>query len=95
MNLSTLKIASIDRIIAHEIHAKTVNKDAFAKTNSTLLKFNKPEKEILIKRILEALTNSTKTFQLDYEDKSADSVFSLMTKIKTQTDNEFIAASVS
>lgn len=95
MNLTTLKIASIDRIIAHEIHAKTENKDAFAKTNSTLLKFNKPEKEILIKRILEALTNTTKTFQLDYEDKSTDSVFSLMSKIKTQTDKEFIDASIS
>ncbi|MBX7141262.1 MAG: nucleoid-associated protein [Chitinophagales bacterium] len=95
MNLSSLKIASIDRIIAHEIHAKTEDKDAFAKTNSALLKFKKPEKEILIKRILEALTNTTKTFQLDYEDKSADSVFTLMTKIKKQTDKEFIASSVS
>ena len=95
MNLATLKIASIDRIIAHEIHPKTVDKDAFAKTNSALLKFKKPEKEILIKRILEALTNTTKTFQLDYEDKSTDSVYSLMTKVKKQTDSEFIASSAS
>jgi len=95
MNLSSLKIASIDRIIAHEIHPKTEEKDAFAKTNSALLKFKKPEKEILIKRILEALTNTTKTFQLDYEDKSIDSVYSLMTKIKKQTDKEFITSSAS
>lgn len=95
MNLSSLKIASIDRIIAHEIHPKTEGKDAFAKTNSALLKFKKPEKEILIKRILEALTNTTKTFQLDYEDKSTDSVYSLMKKVKKQTDKEFIASSSS
>jgi hypothetical protein len=95
MNLSTLKIASIDRIIAHEIHPKTAEKDAFAKTNSALLKFKKLEKENLIKRILEALTNTTKTFQLDYEDKSPDSVYSLMTKVKKQTDKEFIASSES
>lgn len=95
MNLATLKIASIDRIIAHEVHPKTEEKDAFAKTNSALLKFKKPEKEILIKRILEALTNTTKTFQLDYEDKSTDSVYSLMTKVKKQTDKEFIASSAS
>ena len=95
MNLSTIKIASIERIIAHEIHPKTEGKDAFAKTNSSLLKFNRPEKEILVKRIFEALTNTTKTFQLDYEDKSAASVFSLMNRIKTLTDKEFIEASIS
>ena len=95
MNLSTLKIVSIDRIIAHEIHAKTESKDAFAKTSSVLLKFKKPEKEILITRILEALANTTKTFQLDYEDKSDGSVYSLMEKIKNQNDEEFIVSSMS
>jgi hypothetical protein len=95
MKLATLEIASIDRVIAHEIHPKTMEKDAFAKTNSSLLKFRKLEKEILIKRILEALTSTTKTFQLDYEDKSTDSVYSLMTKVKKQTDKEFIVSSAS
>ena len=95
MNLSALKIASIDRIISHEIYPKTAEKEAFAKTNSFLLKFKQEEKDILIKRILEALTNTTKTFQLDYEDKSDESVYSLIKKVKTQTDNEFIASSIS
>lgn len=95
MNLKNIKISSIGRIIAHEIHPKIENKDAFAKTSSSLLKFKKAEKEILINRIVEALANTTKTFQLDYEDKTTDSVYTLMGKIKKLKDDEFIKASIS
>lgn len=95
MNFATLKIESIDRIIAHEIHAKTEKSDAYAKINKALLKFKQAEKDILIVRILEALSNSSKTFQLDYEDKSTDSVYTLMTKIKKLDNKEFIASSAT
>lgn len=95
MNLAKIKIASIDRIIAHEIHPKTPEKDAFAKTRKTLLEFSNEDKEILKRRLLEALSNTTKTFQLDYEDKSESSVYALMEKIQTLKDNEFIKASIS
>ncbi|MBX2896802.1 MAG: nucleoid-associated protein [Cyclobacteriaceae bacterium] len=95
MNFSTFKIASIDRIIAHEIHAKTEEKDAIAKTNSALLRFKKAEKDILVDRILGALKNTTKTFQLDYEDKSEDSIYHLLKTIKKQTDKQFISSSIS
>ena len=95
MNIAKTHIISIDRIIAHEIYPKTEKKDAYAVTKTALLKFKKSEKEILIKRITEALSNTTKTFKLDYEDKSADSVYSLLGEIKTATEKRFIEVSAS
>lgn len=95
MNLNTIQLKSINRVIAHEIHPKTEKADAYSKTSDKLLDFGKADKAILIKRITEALTNTTKTFQLDYEDKSDNSVFAIMEKYKTLTADEFIKHSIS
>ena len=95
MSFSKFNIASIDKIIAHEIHPKTDKKNAYAVTKNELLEFTKAEKTILIKRIYQALTNATKTFQLEYEDKAPGSVFSLLEKIGKLTDKEFIDETIS
>lgn len=94
MNLSKLEIASINRIIAHEIHPKTEKKDAIAVTRSTLLEFTKSEKDILINRITEATTNTAKTFQLDYEDKSEKGMYSILKKYTSFSEKQFIEQSV-
>ena len=86
MNLTHLKIQTIKRIIAHEIQAKTEKKDAVAITRSSLLDFDKSEKDILINRITEAISHTTKTFQLDYEDKSESSIYSILKKYKSLDD---------
>ncbi len=95
MNLTHLKIQTIKRIVAHEIQAKTEKKDAVAMTRASLLDFDKSEKDILIKRITEAISNTTKTFQLDYEDKSESSIYSIMKKYKSLDDKEFIKQSIN
>ncbi len=95
MNLNNIKIASINRVIAHEILPKTDKEDASAKTSKQLLVLEKEDKLILTKRITEAVINTTKTFQLDYEDKSDNSIYSLMNKFKEISDKDFITHSVS
>lgn len=95
MNISKIKLSSIDRIIAHEIHPKTDKKDAYSVTRTELLKFNNNEKDILINRIQGALSNTTKTFQLEYEDKSDDSVYSIVKSVKSLSDKDFINITIS
>ena len=93
MNIIDIKLESINRIIAHEIQPKTEKKDAFANTRTELLDFKKSEKMILIKRIEDAIKNTTKTFQLDFEDKKEGSLFSILEKIKKIDDAEFVETS--
>lgn len=90
MNLTGLKIASINRVIAHEIQPKTEKKDAYAVTRDELLVFNKAEKDILINRIGEAISNTTKTFQLDYEDRSDESLYAVLKDYDSITKKKFI-----
>lgn len=90
MNLVNLNISSVKRIIAHTIHPKTATVDAFAKLSNNLLTFSKNETEILFERLQDALSNSKKTFKLDYEDLSDDSLYKNVTSIKTMNEKEFI-----
>ncbi len=95
MNLLGLRISSIQRLIAHEIHPKSEKKDAFAVTRSELLNFTNSEKNMLITRLVEALTNSSKTFQLDYEDKGDSSIYKFLAEHKKTTDEQFISNSIN
>lgn len=95
MNIAKIELKTIDRIIAHEIHPKTKHKDSYANIRKELLSFTEDEINILIRRIEEALSNTTKTFQLEYDDKSDDSVYSLLKKMKKIEDSVFIEESQS
>ncbi|MFC0878851.1 hypothetical protein ACE01N_19805 [Saccharicrinis sp. FJH2] len=90
MNLAELEIKSFSRLIAHEIHPKTKKEDAYAKTSSTYLKFDDRDTEILTNRLVEALTNTTKTFKLEFEDQSEDSIYSFLQKYEDIDDDSFI-----
>jgi hypothetical protein len=94
MNPNNFDIENIKRLIAHEIYPKTASRDAYAKTSSDLLSFSQAEKNILIDRITDALNNTTKTFQLDFEDTSGDSVYSYLQNFSSITNNQFIEYSV-
>lgn len=95
MNITKLNFISIDRIIAHEIQAKTPFQDAYSIPLDDILNFKKEEKDILLRRLQDALANTSKTFQLDYEDKSDDSIFNLLKKIVDVDDKEFVNTSKS
>lgn len=90
MNINTLKIASIDRLIAHQVFPKTKIKDAYSINREDLLIFNIKEKNILIKRLEEALTNNSKTFQLEFEDKTTDSVYEVLKTMSTKDEKSYI-----
>lgn len=91
MNINTIQIASIKRLIAHQIIAKTSSKDAYCLSKKDLLLFSESENEILIRRITEALTNTGKTFQLAFEDKGAESLFEILKTIQKSADKNYIA----
>lgn len=90
MNITKINFSSIDRIIAHEIHPKTPHENAYSKHLNELLSFSKDEKDILLKRLQDAIINTSKTFQLDFEDKSEDSVYEKLKQVKSANDKEFI-----
>jgi hypothetical protein len=90
MNINTLKIASIDRLIAHQVFPKTKTKDAYSVNRTELLTFSEAEKNILISRLEEALTNTSKTFQLEFEDKSNDSIFDVLKTISSKDEKKYI-----
>lgn len=93
MNNNVFMIQEIRRIVAHEIHPKTEHKEAFSKTHDYLLEFDESEKKILIERLEGALLNTTKTFQLEFENKSESSVYSLLSKLKDMADTDFVKES--
>ena len=64
MNMKSLKIKNISRIVAHVIKPKTPTTDAHAVHLSQLLDFKQEENTILINRLQESLTNSKKTFKV-------------------------------
>lgn len=75
MNINTIQIKDINRIIAHTIYPKTSSTDAYAYNSKDVLAFSDSEKSILISRLEDSLTNSKKTFQLTFDDKSPDSLY--------------------
>lgn len=89
-------IKSIDRVIAHKIYPKTAKNDAEAETSSALLNFDDKDKTTLINRVVNALNNSSKTFNLEFEDKSESSVYTLLENhSELQDDDRFIDVSCS
>lgn len=94
MNLNSIKIKTIERVIAHEIHPKTEEKSAYAKVANQLLNLTDGDKGILIERITEALIHPKKMFQLEHEDKSNTSVFAIVQKVKTLSDIDFVNSSI-
>jgi len=94
MNLNNLSIASIDRLIAHEIYPKSPTEDAYAVTSSVLLTFSNAEKQILINRVSGVLANASKTFKLEFEDISRDSVYTFLSGYSAKTEQEFIDYSI-
>jgi len=91
MTLTDLDIDHIQRIIAHTIIPKTATKDAYSIEKTELLNFKKEEKAILIVRLQEALQNQKKTFQLDYEDKSEDSIYDFLNNQYPVSEKKFIS----
>ena len=90
MNLTKLDIDNIKRVIAHTIIPKTSSKDAYSIEKKELLNFKKDEKEILILRLQEALQNQKKTFQLNYDDKSNDSIYDFLNNKYPVPEKTFI-----
>lgn len=93
MNLSKLEIESFNRIIAHEVHPKTKSNAAYAVTSTNLLEFNDTDRKILSTRLVEALSNSKKTFKLEFEDKSEDSIYYFLSNYTSIDDDKFIQKS--
>lgn len=90
MNLRNLEIASIRRIIAHTIHSKTKTVDAYAKHSDKMLTFSSAETRMLIDRLHEVLGNGKKTFRLEFEDVSPDSISANLSKVNSMSDLQFI-----
>jgi hypothetical protein len=95
MNLKNLNISSISRIIAHTIHPKAPKVDAYATHAKEMLTFSAQETGILITRLQEALSNSKKTFQLEFEDLSSDSIYAKLNSATLMDDKEFVEYSQS
>lgn len=86
MNINDFKVATIEKLIAHTIHPKTKETDAYCEPANSLLGFNQEENAILVKRLEDALKNSKKTFKLEFEDKADKSVFGLLTNGKVESN---------
>lgn len=93
MNISTLRISSINRLIAHQVVGKTRTGDAYAVCRDKLLEFQEDEKNILIRRLEDALANNVKTFQLQFEDKTSSSVYELLKTIELSKNEDYIDSS--
>lgn len=94
MNISEIEIKCYKRLIAHEIYPKSKKEDAYAITSNSLLKFDESDERILTNRLIEALANTTKTFKLEFENQSDDSVYSFLEKYDTLDDSSFIDYSI-
>ncbi len=78
VNLNKIELITVTRVIAHKVSAKKKDKDAEAELSEELLSFDSKDQQILIDRLTDALLNTTKTFQLDYEDLSKNSVYDIL-----------------
>ncbi|MGK7391822.1 MAG: hypothetical protein ACNS60_15835 [Candidatus Cyclobacteriaceae bacterium M2_1C_046] len=90
MNLTSIELSSVNRLIAHEIYPKTKSEEPYAKTTDSLLEFSASEKTILINRLSDALQNSNKTFQLEYEDEGSESIYYFLSRYDAYSEPEFI-----
>lgn len=95
MNVTTIKIKSIGRLIAHQIVPKTKNVDAYSQNSENLLVLNADEKNILIERLHTAICNSTKTFLLAFEDDGTNSVYHSLHNNYPQNDQQFVSLSTA
>lgn len=91
MNISTIKITEISRIIAHTIYPKTGSNNAYIDSSKSLLAFTVSEKGILISRLEESLKNTKKTFQLSFDDESKDSIYYNLHNNLPYSDKDFIS----
>ncbi|WP_109830670.1 nucleoid-associated protein [Reichenbachiella versicolor] len=90
MSLTDLEIVSINRLIAHEVHPKTKELEAFAVTSNELLTIGDDDKGILKNRLHEALSKTNKTFKLEFQDESERSVFSFLKSFDDLNDEKFL-----
>lgn len=90
MSLGTFEVNTLDKIIAHEIYPKTEKADAYAKYAEKCLTFSFEDKQTLIKRLENAVNNSVKTFQLEFEDKSDKSIYNYLSNKEKPTEVIFI-----
>lgn len=93
MNISRLNFISIEKVIAHEIHPKTSQAEAYPVHNDNLLDFEDSEKNFLVNKIQDSFSNTKKTFQLVYEDFSEESLFKKLKEIKSYNEQDFISFS--
>ena len=93
MSLGSFEVLNLDRIIAHEIYPKTEKEHAYAKYAEQCLAFNAEDRKTLVDRLETAINNSTKTFQLEFEDKSDTSIYAYLVKKGRPTEQEFIEIS--
>lgn len=91
MSFTEFKIQSIEKLIAHEIYAKTEKVTAYAEYAEKCLTLSADEKKIFIDRLETAVNNSSKTFLLEYENKGENSIYDyLHNPKKGATEKQFI-----
>ena len=91
MSFTEFKIQSIERLIAHEIYAKTEKELAYATHADNCLILSADEKKIFIDRLEMAVNNTSKTFQLDYENRGENSIYDYLHNAKKGvTEKHFI-----
>lgn len=94
MNIIDLNIKRINRIISHQIIAKTKKNDAYSICRDRLLTLSVDEKEILIERLENSLKKTTKSFKLEFKEKNEGSLFDII-KSDFEDDEFFIQVSES
>lgn len=62
MNISRLNFISIEKVIAHEIHPKTSQTEAYSVHNDNLLDFEDSEKNFLVNKIQDSFSNTKRPF---------------------------------
>lgn len=93
MNLSDLRIQNFSRIVAHTVHPKTEESDSYATCSDQCLTFTGQEKGMLIGRLYDALGNSRKTFELNYEYQNEGSLFHFLHRESSLSDSDFVVES--
>ena len=90
MNLGELRILDITRIVAHTVHPKTADNDAYASYGEECLRFTGQEKGTLIGRLYDALGNPKKTFKLAYEDRAQNDIYRYIHTDQEVADHDFV-----
>jgi 37-kD nucleoid-associated bacterial protein len=95
MNIRTFEIETIGRLAVHTIIAKTPTRDARARTRDELLEFSSEENDTLKMRLVSALKNPAKTFQLEFEDKSVNIIYEMLSEDSGLSEAGFLEYSKS